>query len=196
MFTNPFSRAPAPTAAQRNRLQAMEGSASADLAAEMLRAPTALMQLTPVEARIVVSYMLPMHIAEGNTFIRQGDSGSTDYMLLVLEGDVTVEAVVVSRTDPLTMCVLGPGSLIGEMGLLDGEPRAASCTAATPLRCAILTRHALAELMREEPQTSAKLLLAVSMRLAQRVRDTSEKLSRYAMLTQAMQTEIDRLLPN
>lgn len=196
MFTNPFSRAPALTVAQRGRLLAMEGSASAELAADLLRAPTALMQLTPTEARIVVSYMLPMHIAEGNTFIRQGDSGSTDYMLLVLEGDVTVEAIVVSRTDPLTMCVLGPGSLIGEMGLLDGEPRAASCTASTPLRCAILTRHALAELMRDEPQTSAKLLLAVSMRLAQRVRETSEKLSRYAMLTQAMQTELDRLLPN
>ena len=196
MFLPFFGRKPRLTDAQRGRMQALEGSDSAELAAELLRGPTALMQLTLEEARQVVSYMLPMRIPEGNTFIRQGDRQSTDFMVLVLEGDVTVDTIVVSRTQPLVVNVLGKGSLIGEMGLLDGEPRAASCTASTPLTCAVLTRRALEELLIDDPQTTAKLMLAVSIRIAQRMRDTSDKLKRYAQLTQTMQQEINRLLPS
>lgn len=196
MFLPFFGRKPRLTDAQRGRLQALEGSDSAELAAELLRGPAALMQLTLEEARQVVSYMLPMRIPEGNTFIRQGDRQSTDFMVLVLEGDVTVDTIVVSRTQPLVVNVLGKGSLIGEMGLLDGEPRAASCTASTPLTCAVLTRRALEELLIDDPQTTAKLMLAVSIRIAQRMRDTSDKLKRYAQLTQTMQQEINRLLPS
>lgn len=196
MFSWFFGRRPRLTEAQRGRLQALEGSDSAELAAELLRGPTALLQLSREEARQVVSYMLPMRIPEGNTFIRQGDRQSTDFMLLVLDGEVTVDTIVVSRTQPLVVNVLGRGSLIGEMGLLDGEPRSASCTANSPLTCAVLTRSALEQLLLDDPQTTAKLMLAVSIRIAQRVRDTSDKLKRYAQLTQTMQQEINRLLPS
>lgn len=196
MISRFFGRRPRLTEAQRGRLQALEGSDSAELAAELLRGPSALLQLSREEARQVVSYMLPMRIPEGNTFIRQGDRQSTDFMLLVLDGEVTVDTIVVSRTQPMVVNVLGRGSLIGEMGLLDGEPRSASCTANSPLTCAVLTRSALEQLLLDDPQTTAKLMLAVSIRIAQRVRDTSDKLKRYAQLTQTMQQEINRLLPS
>ncbi len=183
----------APTATQRMRVTS--GSSMAEMAAEMLAAPTALAQLTPDEAREVVSFMKPHKIAEGVTFIKQGDTKDTDFMLLVIDGEVTVESIVVSRTEPITVSVLGPGSLIGEMGLVDGEPRSASCTAVTTLRAAILTRAALNDLLDQNPRTAAKLLMAISLRIAERMRDSSDKLRMYAQLTQAMQQEIDRLMP-
>jgi CRP/FNR family cyclic AMP-dependent transcriptional regulator len=171
------------------------GSLAADRAAEMLRAPTALMQLDEREARAVVAYMQPRKIAEGTTFIREGDAERTGFMLLVLDGEVTVESIVVSRTEAITVTVLGPGSLIGEMGLVDGAPRSASCTALSPLRCAVLTRESLNRLIQHEPRTAAKLVLAISMRMSQRIRDSQEKLKLYAQLTQAMNEEIDELMP-
>ena len=116
-------------------------------------------------------------------------------MLLLLEGEVTVENIVVSRIDPVTVSVLGPGSLIGEMGLIDGQARLASCTASTNVTCAILSRAALEKLSQDDPQTAAKLLLAVSMRIAERLRDTTEKVKRYSQLVQAMQQEIDHMMP-
>lgn len=176
------------------RMRAIEGSSSADLAAEMLTAPTALMQLTHDEARVVVSYMQPRKIPEGTTFIKEGDTQDTDFMLLVLDGEVTIESIVVSRTEPITVTVLGPGSLIGEMGLLDGEPRSASCTTMTDVRCAILTRTALQQLLEDDPSTAAKLMMAVSLRIAERMRESADKLKLYAQLTQAMQQEIEKLM--
>jgi CRP/FNR family transcriptional regulator, cyclic AMP receptor protein len=177
------------------RLKALEGSRSADLAAKLLCAPTALMQLSPEEARVVVSYMQPRLIEEGDTFIKEGDTEDTDHMLLVLDGEVTVESITVSRVSPVTVTVLGPGSLIGEMGLLDGEPRSASCTASSAVRAAVLTRKALEQLMQEDSRVAAKLLLAVSLRIAQRQRDTADKLKLYTQLVAAMQQEIERLMP-
>ncbi len=177
------------------RMRAIRGSSIAELGARLLIAPTALMQLTLDDARTVVSYMIPRKIAEGTTFITQGDTADTGYMLLLLEGEVTVESIVVSRHTPVTITVLGPGSLIGEMGLVDGQARLASCTASSEVRCAILSRDALEKLSKDNPHTAAKLMFAVSLRIAERLRDTAEKLKKYSQLVQAMQQEIDHLMP-
>ncbi|WP_029526677.1 cyclic nucleotide-binding domain-containing protein [Polaromonas glacialis] len=167
-----------------------QGSEAADLAAEMLMAPTALMQLTMPEARMVVRYMQPQIVAKGTIFIREGDARDTGFLMLLLDGEVTVETLVVSRVEPIVITLLGPGSLIGELGMFDGLPRYASCIAATQLRCAILTRKALNSLMQENPAVAAKLLLAVSLRIGARLREMTDKLKMYVQLTQAMEQEI------
>jgi len=186
---------PADSVIRQQRLRTIAGSSAADRAAKMLTAPSALMQLTHDEARAVVAYMRPHRIAEGVTFIREGDTQHTGFMLLVLGGQVTIETIVVSRTEPITVTVLGPGHLIGEMGLLDGSPRSASCIAMSELRCAILTREALNQLLNDDPRTAAKLMMAISLRIAQRVRESQDKLKLYAQLTQAMNEEINDLMP-
>lgn len=165
---------------------------SREYAARLLTAPTALMQLSLVEAKIVVSYMQPQRVAAGETFITEGDSDNTGFMVLLLAGEVLVENISVSRTKPVTITVLGPGSLIGEMGLLDTGPRSASCTASTDIQCAVLTRQALESLIAEQPGIGAKLLLAVSARIAERYRDTQRKLRLFARLASTMQQELDR----
>ena len=167
-----------------------QGSETANLAAELLMAPTALMQLTVEDARVVVGYMQPKKIPKGTIFISEGDTRYTDFMMLLLDGEVTVETIVVSRQQPITVTVLGRGSLIGELALLDGEPRHASCTATSNLRCAILTRQALEQLMNNNPAVAAKLMLAVSSRIAARLRENADKLKMYVQLTQAMEQEI------
>ena len=177
------------------RKRSVKGSSTAELAAKLLIAPTALMQLSPAEALIVVSYMSPQKIARGTTFIKEGNKTDTGYMVLLLEGEVTVENITVSRREPVTVTVLGPGSLIGEMGLVDGQARLASCTATTAVRCANLSRAALEKLSADDPATAAKLMLAVSSRIADRLRDTTEKLKLYSQLVLAMQQEIDHLMP-
>ncbi|MDB5886078.1 MAG: cyclic nucleotide-binding protein [Polaromonas sp.] len=177
-------------ASSGERQDPAEGSEAADLAAELLIAPTALMQLTMSEARLVVRYMQPQILAKGTVFIREGDARDTGFMMLVLDGEVTVETQVASRAEPIIVTVLGRGSLIGELALIDGHARYATCVAATQLRCAILTREALNKMMQDNAPLSAKLLLAVSLRIGVRLREVTDKLKMYVQLTQAMEQEI------
>ncbi len=172
------------------RQDATQSSRMADLAAELLIAPTAMMQLTLAEAQQVVRYMQPQIIEQGTVFIREGDTSDTGFMMLLLDGEVTVETLVVSRVEPIILTVQGQGSLLGELGMIDHSPRYASCTATTPLLCAILTREALQLLMEENSLIAAKLLLAVALRVAERLRENTDKLKMYVQLTQAMQEEI------
>jgi CRP-like cAMP-binding protein len=175
--------------------QAVRGFPSLTMAAEMLCAPSALMSLSVDEARVVVRYMHPQHIAEGTVFIREGED-DTGFMVLVLDGEVTVETIVVSRISPITVTVLGPGSMHGDLGLIDGLPRSASCTASTDLSCAVLGRDGVLQLLKDEPGICAKLMIAIAMRIGERLRDNTDKLKKYVQLTKTMQQEIDHLMPD
>jgi CRP/FNR family cyclic AMP-dependent transcriptional regulator len=171
-------------------------SASKALAVEMLCAPSTLMQLSPQDARVVARYMHSMQVTEGTVFIREGDTHNTGFMVLVLAGEVTVESIVVSRVSPITVTVLGPGSMHGDLGLIDGLPRSASCTASTDLNCLVLTRAGISNLLEDNPQVCAKLMMAIAIRIGDRLRDNTEKLKKYVMLMKAMQQEIDHLMPS
>ena len=167
-----------------------EGFSGAEYAARLLAAPQALTNLTLEEARIVVGYMVPRFFAANTTFIREGDTGDDGFMALLVEGDVVVERITVSRTEPVTVKVLGPGSLIGEMGLVDQEPRSASCTASSDIWCAILTRKAIDTMVIRHPIVAARLLLGVSANIAERLRDTTLQLKLYVRLAAAMRDEL------
>ena len=188
----PHQGGASPPSAAKEPVQLTREASSRDYAARLLTAPAALMQLSLTEAKIVVSYMRPERVGAGETFITEGDSDNTGFMVLLLDGEVLVESITVSRTTPVTITVLGPGSLIGEMGLLDTGPRSASCTASTAIQCAVLTREALESLIAEQPGIGAKFLLAVSARIAERYRDTQRKLKLFARLASTMQQELDR----
>jgi CRP-like cAMP-binding protein len=166
------------------------GTTGLELAAQLLSAPEALTGLTLEEAHVVVRYMSPRFFPANTTFIREGDAGGSGFMALLIEGDVVVERVTVSHTSPVTIRVLGPGSLIGEIGLVDKEPRSASCTAGTDVWCAILTREAVEAMILRDPIVAARLLLGVSANIAERLRDTNRQLKLYARLATAMREEL------
>ena len=172
------------------------GSDVWNTAAELLCKGRSQFGLTRAQAQWVLSYMHPFAIEEGVAFIREGDASNSDFMALVIEGDVTVEAITVSRTAAMTVTVLGPGSIHGELGLFDGAPRSATCTACTPVLCGILTRQGLARLLREHPQVAARFIIMLAMGIGERLRDNTDKLRRYAMMARAMHEEIERLSPD
>lgn len=164
--------------------------AAEELAAHLLVTPTALDSLTLRAATKVVTYMHPRVIPSGTVFIREGEAQNTGEMMLVLEGDITIENDMSGPDQRMVVNVVGPGNIIGEMGLLDGEPRSATCTAVTPVVVAVLTRAALIRLMRDDSTVAVQLLLALSTRMSQRLRETSRKLRTFSQMNKAMQEEM------
>lgn len=160
-------------------------------AAALLITEGALVELSAADAREVVSYMRPERIKAGEVVIREGESTRNDFMALVLDGEVTVENSVAAAHDSMVVSILGPGGLIGEMGIIDGGPRSATCTASTDLALAVLTREALARLMDTHPSVAARLLLAMSKRIADHLRETNRKLMTFAQVSKALQQELD-----
>lgn len=148
----------------------------------LLRTKSALFDLDDAEARCIVDYMRVVNLPRGATVFREGDAARTDHLLLILAGDVSVDMSDGERLDGLPVSVLGPGSVVGEMALLDGGPRSATCTAMNDVIAAGISRAGLQRLAHEHPQVALRLMVAIAQRVGDRLRALGEQLRLYARL--------------
>jgi len=105
----------------------------------------------------------PRTVRAGSQLMQQGDVG--DSMYVIVKGRVRVERDHPQLTEPLVLAELGPGEVVGEMGLLDGEPRSASVTAIEETETVELSGTALAQMMLRFPEVSTRLLRTLSRHL-------------------------------
>jgi len=80
---------------------------------------------------------------------------------------------------PRLIAVIEEGKTLGEMSMIDGEPRFATCVAVEPALVAVLSRDALALVILEQPMLGAKILMQLAVMLSQRLRVTSTRLVDY-----------------
>ena len=105
--------------------------------------------------------------------IREGDGG--DFMLMLIEG--RVEVLKRDRWNtPQLLATVEAGRTLGEMSMIDGDARFATCLAAEPTLIAVLDRESLARIIVEQPLLGAKILMELVLMLSQRLRNTSERL--------------------
>lgn len=108
--------------------------------------------------------------------ISEGDHG--DFMVFIIDGEVDVTKKdrweVVKR-----IAVVLPGQALGEMSMIDGEARFATCAAIEATTFAVLTRPALQELINHQPRIAGKIMMKLVFMLSQRLRQTSAKLVNY-----------------
>ena len=150
----------------------------------------ARLQLTRDEAKIVVSYLQEKRFPPGKMVLAEGEQKNVDYLLVVIDGDVAVETIMVGQAEPMMITVLGAGSFLGELGVIDGGPRSTTCTAASELICGLLKGEALEALIDAHPKVAVKLMLLISKRLAERLRDNTEKLKVSVQLGKTMFQEL------
>ena len=87
-----------------------------------------LEDFTLAEADIVGAAMLGARATAGQVLVAEGEVG--DWMLVVLSGTVDVtRRVGADQGETVRLAVIRAGATVGEMSMLDGEPRYASCTA-------------------------------------------------------------------
>jgi small-conductance mechanosensitive channel/CRP-like cAMP-binding protein len=100
----------------------------------------------------------------GMTVVRQGDAG--DSLFVIASGRVEVSAhSVVGRGDRM-LATLGAGDYFGEMSLLTGAPRSATCRSLEDAELLILTADALRPLLTHDPAAAERLSQAMARRKA------------------------------
>src|SRR5213080_4448542 len=105
--------------------------------------------------------------------IREGDGG--DFMLMLITGKVEVHKRDRWNT-PQLLATVEAGRTLGEMSMIDGAARFATCVAAEPTLIAVLDREGLARIIVEQPLLGEKILMELVLMLSQRLRSTSERL--------------------
>jgi CRP-like cAMP-binding protein len=85
----------------------------------------------------------------GDVLFEQGDLG--DAMYVVIRGKVLIER------DGEVIAELGPGETVGEMAVIDWEPRSASVIAHEPTQLIRLDRHDLLDLLVQSPTLATRM---------------------------------------
>ncbi len=140
-----------------------------------------LRDFTAAEADLLGASMVRVRAQPGQVLINEGEA--SDWMMILLRGTVDVakrkvgaEADDAEPGDRTRIAVLREGAVIGEMSMLDGEPRYAGCWALSEVEAAVITRAAVGRLISTNPGVGAKLLVKLTQLLAQRLRNTSNQL--------------------
>ena len=115
----------------------------------------------------VAALTVQAHMSAGAVLTREGASGGIAYILASGSAEVL--------RGGKRLATLGAGDVIGELSLIDGEPRSATVKAVSDLEVLELDGRDLNKLLKKVPSVVRKLLEA----LAGRVRDVD----RHAMLS-------------
>ena len=125
------------------------------------------------EIETLAGYMVCFRVPSGSEIIEEAEHG--DFMMLLLDGNVEIVKKDLSGVGQV-IGGAGPGKTLGEMSLIDGEPRFASCVALTQVEIALLNREGFSRILTEQPAVGIKLMTELLMLLNQRLRSVSSQL--------------------
>ena len=109
------------------------------------------------------------HLKSGQMLFAAGDAGNGCYR--IEEGVVKVLASS-RRGKEMTIAILGPGAIVGELSMIDGLPRSVSIVALSDCRLLFVSREDFAKCVRDNPA----IYKGLADILAARLRATDEAL--------------------
>lgn len=133
-----FRRKPADRAALLSDVEFFEGFSDEDI-------------------RRVVELGDELELAAGSVLVDQGDPGTSCYVILTGTASVYVRGEYVASS--------GPGSMVGEIALVDHRPRTATVVADTDLELIRFDSVAFRTLLDEMPKASERVMTVLRARL-------------------------------
>ena len=133
---------------------------------DLLRTVPLFQGMTDRSVERIADLVRPATYAEGDVLAREGEEGETFIVL-------TSGSAAVSQ-DGRPLRALGGGDFLGEISLVDGRPRTATVTAASPIEALVIDRAGFEHLMSDFPAVRLELVSALTTRLRQRSADVTD----------------------
>ncbi|MDF2994922.1 MAG: hypothetical protein K0R27_559 [Xanthobacteraceae bacterium] len=135
-----------------------------------LRAVPIFANLDVPRLKLLVFTSERMHFAPGEILFHQGDDSDAAYVVVSGTADVVIDG----PDGPVVVSTVGTNAIVGEMGIVTGDPRSATIVAKTPLIALCLRKEVFVALLAEFPDMS----LSVTRLMVKRLQENLTKLSR------------------
>lgn len=148
----------------------MDVGRSIEERAEMLEDTSLSMDFSWKELLDLSYYMNTKRFTQGATIFKEGDREI--FMAVVAKGEVSV----LKKDEHMEMkhvTAIGKGKVIGEMSMIDGNPRSATAVAATDTTLVTLSKEGMHQLLKEKPYVGIKMLQKIAFSMSQRLRQTT-----------------------
>ncbi len=121
----------------------------------------------PIDCQAAAGYFSISTIAKGEEIFHEGDAGT--FMCIIHDGSVNVQKHN-EAGQPVVIATLRAGRAFGEMAVLDGERRSATCVAASDCQLLSLGKDSLEKMLNDAPKIAAKIIRAIAIALSKRLR--------------------------
>jgi CRP-like cAMP-binding protein len=129
---------------------------------------------TEAERAAVMRRLERREYKAGQVVAREGEPGTE--LFVIVRGSATGRVRAASGRDTRLMS-FSPGTIAGELAVLDAESRSATVVADEPLVCLVLQRDVFLEMMRDEPVVALKLLANLGREISWRLRRANRMIS-------------------
>ncbi|MGH2585634.1 MAG: Crp/Fnr family transcriptional regulator [Dehalococcoidia bacterium] len=127
-----------------------------------LRRVRVFADLAPEELALLARRAHRRRVPRGAMIMHQDDMGTAAYFIVAGGADVLLES---EDGRQFIVAQLGPGDHVGEMSLLDGEPRSATVVASADADLLVLQREEFLQEIAQHPRLMREMLTALSRRL-------------------------------
>lgn len=124
-------------------------------------------QIHPDDLKVASGYFSIVDVAKDNPIFREGDAGT--FMCIIHYGQVSIQKTD-SEGKQVEVATLRKGRAFGEMAVLDGERRSASCIAAQDCKLLNLGKDSLEKMLNEAPKVGAKIIRVLAVSMSKRLR--------------------------
>lgn len=132
--------------------------------------------LLPEECKILCGYLEYRKCNKDEVFIRQGDPG--DFMGFLLTGKLAIKKETSFPGKFVLVAILEGGSLVGEISVVEENPRTATVVAMEESELLILAHAKTGKLLDDNPVLAVKLLKKIISVLGSRLQRSSNRLAK------------------
>jgi len=129
-----------------------------------LKSTELLAAMPPALVARIDHRLVEVTLAEGDVLFNEGEEGDAVY--LVMDGRLRVES------DGMTLISRVRGDCIGEIALIDDEPRSATAVADTPVRLLRWERRDFQETLDQDPEVARGIFMMLTGKLREDVKST------------------------
>ena len=126
------------------------------------------------ECALAEGLLIRRHYRAGEAVIKEGNQDRS--LFLIAKGTASVKIDLAGNRSK-RLATFSPGTIFGEVALLDKQPRSANVTADEDLVCYELSEDGFEALTREHPRIAIHLLMNVGAELSRRLRRSTATVS-------------------
>ncbi|AFT71854.1 Cyclic nucleotide-binding domain protein [Alloalcanivorax dieselolei B5] len=130
------------------------------------------------ELAVVEKLVFVNRVNAGETACREGDH--SDFVCFVASGRLDIIKHHAEQGE-VVIAQLKPGDSLGEMALVDQQPRSATVRAVEDSALVVLTRKGFEQLRRRRPRAAAVIMENIASLLCSHLRQTSSRLARFML---------------
>lgn len=136
---------------------------------DLLKSLPLFKNLSQQELEVIAGAASEQTIPAGTVFIEQEDESNSAY--LIYKGSARVFRITEDGNE-VNVAIIGPGEVVGELALLDNQPRSACVEALQEVKLLMITKSEFSNILKKYPDTAVSLLCT----LADRVRSSNQLL--------------------